>query len=514
MVWTRTDRDAVSAEGRELGAFASRRIVDNTDDIVAERMPVPIISLSGGSGSVADIALSSLDLSWMPIFIPLVPEAHRLVVHVNCRILSGVGGDASISAAIGLPSGATIRQSAPQSIGSATGIVLTFTLDLREAQQQGRDILPVLIGVQSSPSASINRVVVRGRNRRSIDGDAHGIAAIADEQVNFSVEFEDSTKPGQPITFIGPLQAYSNTAEFDEGPYWIWPQLPLIGPSENIDRMILTRLGSAVIDSIAMEYQRLDTPYYSTRALPMQRRLDSAQTQVASSMPMRTSPEHAMLSTQDYLLGSRPQIYAVGPGTHNRTGMVAQTNATGVSSNEDDNWLWIPIDAPQSARKLDGNPGEIRGFTIVIGCIGVAEQGSDNADVSFKVELIRLATGSTGEPAITVLKSQNYVRSISSTTDVEDYARNVVGFAQTGANNPELVDKHQLTGLYPSWQWYVDRLNFVNLEIEEDDADERPHAIRITAFGASDDINLYTSSYYVTDLAGQVWADKIKDPAP
>lgn len=511
MAWNRTDRDEVSAEGRELGAFASRRIVDNTDDMVAERMPLPTISLSDGNSLLSNLALSSAVLRDLPVFVPLIPEAHQALVHVNCRLLSAAGGDVAISAAIGMPSGATVERTATQQVGTTSNTVLTFPLDLRLAQQQGSEILPVLIGIESGLGNESTTVVVRDRNRRSIDGDAHGIAPVDGETVSFLARFEDSTKPGEPVEYLGPIQAYANVAQSSQGAYWVWPQLPLTGPSESIDRMILTRLGSVIIDSISIEYVRLDQPYYSTRALPTQRRLESAQLQVASSMPLRTSPEHAMLSAQDYLLGSRPQIYAVGPGTHDNTGMVASTatpDGTPVA------WLWIPVDAAQGARKLDGDPGEIRGFEIVIGCIGVAEENSEQVDITFRVELIQLSTGGTQEPTVTVLKTQTSTQSITSTTDVRDYARNVVGFSDAGANSIAMLTKHQLAGLYPDWQWYRDRLNIVRLQIEENEEDERPHVIRVTASGSDLSVQLYTTTYYVTDLNGALWANKIKDPAP
>ena len=190
MAWETTDVDVVSAEERELGAFAGKRIVDNIDDIASVRLGAFTVSMSS-EGTLTEIRLSSVIARPMVVFIPLHPEAHTLTVSPVGKTDKG-GVDVFVKCAIGMPGGAIKAETPEQFYSFGTTELKSFDIDLKEPQQRGLQTLPVLIYVRSIGTGDISPIINLSvdSNERSKDGTEHGIAATTTPN-SYSVIFED-----------------------------------------------------------------------------------------------------------------------------------------------------------------------------------------------------------------------------------------------------------------------------------------------------------------------------------
>ncbi|MBV1889105.1 MAG: hypothetical protein KUG67_02550 [Proteobacteria bacterium] len=514
MAWTTTDRDEVSQEGRELGAFVSRRIVDNTDDLAGIRSPAMCAAY--------DINVNNRHASVTPrplvILVPMEPGSHKCTIGLYCK-RDHVSAQVFLSAALGLPSGATIElQPEVEIVETGFKEVIEFEVDLAEPQRQGMESLPILVFVRSLGSTDPGHIaasisLAASGNIRKRDGTEHLIPAAANSPDSFSVFMYESTKPTAQLDGgLGATQVFYDEAFANPGgDYWFWPLIP---DDERIDRMDIKVLGVADISSISVEFTRTPgIPYYGADAMPAQRSHDAAKTQVASSMPPRNTPEHAMLSTQDHLLATRPTVYAIGPtanGNNNR--MLVSAVA---SSSVESLLLRVPIKAAQKADKLDGTAGEIRAFDVVLAVLCNGPEGSEAVGVNFRTKLSEFDIGVVGDPTFTVLKTTNLDVGVRVTSDRTDYLRNVVGFSATRPFSPAPGSRNQLQGLWPSWRWYTEHMTLVKLTIIADDPDPRADFLEVWTLpsGTVDESStIICPAWYVTDARGSRWASKVRDP--
>lgn len=518
MTWTKLDRDAVSAEGRELGAFAGRRVVDNIDALARERLPgvtMVIASVPVTTDAFMDRRIASCSERHMPMFVPMPAEAHTAKVVLQAKA-SSFSHVVNVNFAVGLPGGG-IGDTATELPVFGSLVEYEYELDLAEIQRTGSDFLPLVMQVKSDPSSdpaeSVNVNLFTTYGDQTV-GAYKAQTSGFDGNYSFFVTIRDSTAK-VVFTGLGPLQSFYNADAVGAGTdrvYYVWPQIRsgLAGPQIVGNSLDLTMASSIEITSIRVDFES-DTSkaYYSPRAMPTQQRTESAQLQVSSSMPIRTSPEHAMLASQDYLLASRPAIYGAGPQTAENIAYLASATA----SNSDTEIIRVPLRDAQEVNQLDGTDGYVRAFEVVLGVIGVAADG-DTRDIIFTADLKAFTLGSSTRPAPeTVLSSTDVTYTVAFDSDTESYARNVISFSDDRIYPTGIRTKHQLHGLFPSWEWYRNRMTIVRIVVEADPADPRADFLDVSVRNANSedtDWHLYSTTWFVRDLPGAQWQTKVK----